>query len=59
MGDVMAKYTKKGNLSTKAKSYPTVVQRNPFVVHLQNRPSGPQDKPYKSKRKAEKQRGYL
>jgi hypothetical protein len=54
----MAKSTKKGSSSTKAKKGITVAPRNPFVVHLQNRPSGPQDKPYKSKRKAEKQKGY-
>jgi hypothetical protein len=54
----MAKSTKKGSSSTKAKKGITVAPRNPFVVHLQNKPSGPQDKPYKSKRKAEKQKGY-
>jgi len=35
-----------------------VISRNPFVAHLINRPSGPQQKPYKSKRKQEKQKGY-
>jgi len=48
----------KGFKMDKKKSKAVPKPRNPFTLHLIKRPSGPQEKTYKAKRKILKQKGH-